>query len=128
MNIQDFYEKHHNDLVKLAYMRVNNQNDAEDAVQEVFLEAIQKDGTKIFNDFDHMKNHYEKAVITRIINRAVKRKTKTGGPSSLHRDFVDKNSGGFNAILDKTDNERMCGDYGDDGPPSYDDYSEDSFP
>ena len=129
MDIDKFYKDHHANLINLANIRLSCREDAECAVQDVFLNAIRKDGTKIFNDSEHMKNHYEKVVIARAIDIARKSKTKAAGAVRLYGDVIDSgDSGGFNAILDKTEGERMNGDYGEDGPPSYDDYSEDSFP
>ena len=108
---------------------IGNREDAKDIVQGVFTRAILKDGDKIFNDDDDMKYYYEKAVATRSINFAKKEKTTAIKTVRLYGDVIDSgDSGGFNAILDKTEGERMAGDYGDDGLPSCDDYSEDSFP
>lgn len=129
MNIEKFYNNHHTELINLASTKLKRREDAECAVHDVFLDAIQKDGNQIFNDFGHMKNHYEKAVIARAIDIARRNQHKAGKTLSILGGVAgNDDSGGFNAILDKTDSERMDGDYGDNGPPSYDDYSEDSFP
>jgi len=53
MNIQEIFERQHKSVYRIAMLMLNNQADAEDAVQNIFIKYYEK-GIE-FNDIEHEK-------------------------------------------------------------------------
>jgi len=126
-DIEQLYNEYHLPQIRLAFTKTHNQDDAEEVVQDVFTEALMSTAFHAIQDNEHAKRYLEKATSDRSKNKKRdKRKERLFGDMP---DVAFNNGRGCeNAILDRTYNERLCGDYGGEAMPVHDDYSEDSFP
>jgi len=153
-DIDRYYRRHKDDLIGLAYTKTHNKADAEDVVQQVFVEMLASSARE-YESEGHIKRSLELTTSHRAVD-LLRKKNTIGHPDIMlgraanyiqdtHTKELDGNeydpdeyghdpddddieADGFNAILDVSENERLSGYYDRGDLPLEDDYSEDSFP
>jgi len=143
--ISKYYEKYKEDLIGLALIKTGSRHDAEEIVQDVFVEELAKNSIT-YNDENHAKRAIELTVANRCNDFSRKRGSRSAaykylgdmdshvpdGPKNRQRvdgefdadDMINnENREIYNAILDHKKGDGFSGRY--DEFPIEDNYSED---